>query len=165
MKRNIYILIISCLLFSLGIQAQEHLHIGSIFDKYGKAKGATLVQLSREVLSQGNTNIQFYKSLIVPANETLRKDITEALETDIKTSATLSESRKISSDSKTYFESGTYFIGKNKKGEKEYLLFKQKQSNITLVYLRGYFDPDELSSELKELKNLFIYVNDKRIKL
>ncbi|MCL1937637.1 MAG: hypothetical protein FWF52_04485 [Candidatus Azobacteroides sp.] len=47
----------------------------------------------------------------------------------------------------------------------QYILFSQKNRKMTLIYLRGDFPPSQLEEELHKLKDLFIKVNNKRIKL
>ena len=56
--------------FPAGIKAQEDLHSASVFQKYGKQKGVTMVELSRDMLD--SYRIDLYKSLVF-------KDVTEAL--------------------------------------------------------------------------------------
>lgn len=142
-----------------GLFAQNHLKLGGIFEKYGKTQGTTLVQLGKDVLSQGS-KMTLYKSLEVKSSDAVNKEILEALEADIRNKAIISESRKSGK-----IESGTYYIGKNGNNEDEYILFKMRKDKISLVYLRGNFSPQNLEYELNKLKDLFIYVNNKRIKL
>ena len=52
------------------IRAQEGLHSASIFQKYGKQKGVTMVELSKDMLDSYRINL--YKSLVF-------KDVTEEL--------------------------------------------------------------------------------------
>jgi hypothetical protein len=48
----------------------------------------------------------------------------------------------------------------------EYILFtNNKSKKMTLIYIKGNFPPDQLGKELLELKDLFIKVNNKKIKL
>ena len=44
------------------IRAQEGLHSASIFQKYGKQKGVTMVELSKDMLDSYRINL--YKSLV-----------------------------------------------------------------------------------------------------
>lgn len=155
-------LILYCLLqvFSLSAIAQDHLNVNNIFDKYGKQEGSVLVQLSSDVLSQGS-NITFYKSLITDNNIAKERDIINLLKPDIENSKVISEVKKNGK-----VESATYYVGKDKSGKQsEFILYKWKPDKITVVYLRGNFPPEKLDSELKKLKDLFIYVNNKRLKI
>jgi len=140
--------------------AQEHLSVKNIFDKYGKMDGSVLVQLSTDVLSQGS-RIIFYKSLIMDNNVAKERDVLNLLKPDIENNQIISEVKKNGK-----VESGTYYIGKDKSGsQNEFILYKCKSDKITVVYLKGNFPPSSLDSELKKLKDLFIYVNNKRLKI
>jgi hypothetical protein len=139
---------------------QENLKIKEIFDKYGKQEGAVLVQLSSDVLSQGS-NLKFYKSLILDMYGTREQDTWNAVSQDIRTGVIVSEVKKSGQ-----VESGTYFIGKDRSGKSsEFILYKNKSGKITLVYLKGNFRPNQLNNQLEKLKDLFIYVNNKRLKI
>ena len=156
MKRKIFIL--NCLLLIiLSATAQNHLGIKNIFDKYGKQEGSILVQLGLDVLSQGS-DITFYKSLVMDYSTQKEQDILSYLKQDV--TSIISEVKK---SGKT--ESGTYLVETEKDKVYEYILYKNKSNKITVVYLKGNFPPKELDSELKKLKDLFIYVNNKRLKI
>lgn len=156
MKHKIFILI--CLLqITLSGAAQDHLDIKNIFDKYGKQEGSVLVQLASDVLSQGS-NITLYKSLVMDYSIQKEQDVLSYLKQDI--TSIISEVKK---NGKT--ESGTYLVGSGKEKTYEYILYKNKYNKITIVYLKGNFPPKKLDSELNKLKDLFIYVNNKRLKI
>lgn len=156
MKHKTYILL-CLLLFSLSGVAQNHLNIKNIFEKYGKQEGSVLVQLASDVLSQGS-NITLYKSLVMDYSTQKEQDILHYLKKDI--TSIISEVKK---SGKT--ESGTYLVGTGDGRTNEYILYKNKSNKITIVYLKGNFPPKKLDSELNKLKNLFIYVNNKRLKI
>jgi hypothetical protein len=139
--------------------AQEHLNINSIFDKYGKQEGSVLVQLSTDILSQGS-NINFYKSLIINYDKQLEKEILDAVGSDKKDKVIISEVKK-----NGQIESASYYLGKSPKHANEFILYKNKGGKLTLVYLRGDFPSGHLDYELRKLKDLFIYVNNKRLKI
>ena len=140
--------------------AQNRLKIQDVFDKYGKQDGSVLVQLSTDILSQGS-KMTFYKSLIIGEDNRKELEILEAIKADTKDRPIISEVKK---DGK--IDSGTYYLmTNNHTKESEYILYKKNSKKITLVYIKGKFSPNELDMELKKLKDLFIYVNNKRIKL
>lgn len=158
MKHKALILFSLFQLVLLGASAQNHLKIKEIFDRYGKQEGAVLVQLSSDVLSQGS-NLTFYKSLILDTQPTREQDVQNALSQDIRNGQIVSEVKKGGK-----VESGTYLVGVSGKTS-EFILYKYKSGKITLVYLKGNFRPNQLNDELKKLKDLFIYVNNKRLKI
>ncbi|MFT4222435.1 hypothetical protein [Dysgonomonas sp.] len=156
MKHKILILI--CLLqIAVLAAAQDHLGIKNIFDKHGKQEGSVLVQLASDVLSQGS-DINLYKSLVMDYSTQKEQDILSYLKQDI--TSIISDVKK---NGKT--ESGTYLVGSGKDKVYEYILYKNKSNKITVVYLKGNFPPKKLDSELNKLKDLFIYVNNKRLKI
>ena len=160
MKNKLFISFCIFLLSCFSTVAQNHLEIKTVFDKYGKQEGSVLVQLSTDVLSQGSRMI-LYKSLITDYSPQKNKEIIDALNSDMKKGVKITEVKKDG-----VLESGTYYLkdqGSNK--EYEYILYKDKSKKITIVYIKGNFPPQQLNDELKKLKDLFIYVNDKRIKL
>lgn len=160
MKYKLFILLCIAQLFSASALAQEHLRIKDIFDKYGKREGSILVQLSTDILSP-KSNITFYKSLIISYSPVIESEITTALKTDIEDRIIISEVKK-----NGRIESGSYFLGnENSKNTNEFILYSIKDSKITLVFLRGDFSSKKLDHELKKLKDLFIYINNKRLKL
>lgn len=140
--------------------AQNHLKIKDVFDRYGKQEGAVLVQLSTDILSQGS-RMTLYKSLVINNNDRKAAEIIEAVKADTNGKPIMTEVKK---DGK--IDSGTYYLGTNKATkESEFILYKRNSNKITLVYIKGKFPSGELDKELKKLKDLFIYVNNKRIKL
>jgi hypothetical protein len=139
--------------------AQNGLNVDSIFQNHGKQKGAVLIELAKDVLG-GHTQISRYKSLILPLDTGIVRVIINAIEQDLKSGKILMETKK---DGKV--ETGYYCLKKQESTDYEYILFTDKSRKITLIYLRGKFPPDQLENELNKLKDLFIKVNNKRIKL
>jgi hypothetical protein len=63
-------------------------------------------------------------------------------------------------------ETGYYCLKKKEDSpDCEYILFTRKSRKMTLIYIKGHFPPAQLEKELDKLKNLFLKVNNKRIKL
>lgn len=139
--------------------AQNNLRINDVFDKYGKKEGSILVQLSTDILSP-KTNITLYKSLIINYSPIIESEILSAVRADINNKIIISEAKK-----NGRIESGSYYLGNNGSKTSEFILYKRKGDKITLVYLKGEFPSGHLEVELEKLKDLFIYVNNKRLKL
>jgi hypothetical protein len=141
--------------------AQANLNIDAIFDAYGKQGGSILIELGKDVLGS-HTQIKRYKSLIIPSDTAMIRQTEEAIANDTKGGRTLMESRKGGT-----VETASYCLKKKdaKTPEYEYILFSGKSQKMTLIYVRGNFPPERLESELRRLKNLFIKVNNKQIKL
>jgi hypothetical protein len=157
-KKIIFLL---CLLAACGFaNAQKGLQVNAIFDNYGKQKRAVLIELAKDVLGN-NTGINRYKSLTIPSDPVIVRKTLEAIRTDVGNGAILMESQK-----EGVTETGYYHLAKTtNRTEHEYILFSAKSSKMTLIYIRGDFSPPHLEKELDKLKDLFIKVKDKRIKL
>lgn len=145
----------------LGLQAQEATDIPSLLDKYGKQKGSVLVQLSKDVLAKG-CELTLYKSLTIDkiTNEKQTEIMTAVLPVIEKDWEQLAEVRKGGS-----VRSGTYHIEAPNNQGAQYLLVKNDDNKLSIVYIKGNIPSDKLGKELKKLRNLFIYVNDKKIKI
>ena len=139
--------------------AQNNLNIETIFQDHGKQKGAILIELAKDVLS-GHTQISRYKSLILPSDTGIVNATINAIQKDLKNGKILMENKK---DGK--IETGYYWVKRQDSTDYEYILFTDKSQKMTLIYLKGAFPPDQLNDELNKLKDLFIKVNNKRIKL
>lgn len=139
--------------------AQNNLNIETIFQDHGKQKGAILIELAKDVLGN-HTQISRYKSLIFPADTGIINATTNAIQKDLKNGKILMENKK---DGK--IETGYYCLKKPDSTDYEYILFTDNSRKITLIYLKGKFPPNQLENELNKLKDLFIKVNNKRIKL
>ena len=148
------------LLMCFAASAQKDLNISSIFDEYGKQEGSILIELGKDVLGY-RTHIKRYKSLMLPSDTVMVRVTKEAISQDAKEGRKLFESRK---DGK--IEELSYCLKKDgQTPDYEYILFSNKSRKMTLIYVRGNFPPERLDSELRRLKNLFIKVNNKQIKL
>ncbi|MDR2652148.1 MAG: hypothetical protein LBC68_07520 [Prevotellaceae bacterium] len=148
------------LLVCISAIAQKNLNIENIFENYGKKEGSVLIELTKDVL--GNyTKINRYKSMIIPFDAEIADICANAVKTDIEDGIIIMESTK-----KGKIETAYYCLKKNdNNSDYEYILFTKKNKKITLIYLRGDFKPHKLESELNILKNLFITINNKQIKL
>lgn len=128
--------------------AQEGLKIDKIFNDYGKQKGSVLLVLAKDVLGE-HSKISQYKSLIVAsADSAMLSNTCAAIGSSLGSDGTVMYSLRMG-------ESTTY----------EYALLSYKAPKMTLIYIKGDFPPDKQNGELKKLKDLFIRVNNKQIKL
>jgi len=148
------------LLASTFVSAQKDLNIATIFDDYGKLEGSILIELAKDVLGN-NTKIEHYKSLIILPTSENKEAIEEAIQKDIEGSKKIMETRK---DGK--IETAYYCLKKKKNSSGyQYILFNSRDEKMTLIYVKGDFPPSKLEKELETLKDLFIKINNKRIKL
>lgn len=161
MIKKIILLIIVTIACSLHIIGQNQVNIKAVFDKYGKQHGTVYVQLSHDILSQGS-NLSLYKSMMIQNVEKIQEQqtLTELL-AERESWKVMSEITKSGT-----IESGIYHLGKdNTKKLNTYLLIKNKNKAMTILYIEGSFPPQRLDEELKKLKDLFIYVNNNKVRL
>jgi hypothetical protein len=162
-KKTLFLLLL--VLPALSAHAQANLNIDKIFNNYGKQDGAVLIELAKDVL--GNyTAIHRYKSLIVPTDSAKLNATLEAIKKDLQKGHSGSGLVLMETQKNGKVESATYVLGREAHSPTyEYILFKHKAQKLTLIYIRGNFPPEQLQDELDKLKDLFIKVNNKRIKL
>jgi len=154
------IFLFGLLLTSSFVSAQEDLNIETLFNDYGKKEGSVLIELAKDVLGN-HTRISHYKSLIFSPSQEVVKEIEEAIRNDIEGGSKLVESKK---DGK--IEAAYYCLKKETDSSfYQYILYNNKSGKVTLIYVKGKFPPERLEKELGKLKDLFIKVNNKRIKL
>ena len=128
-------------------RAQQGLQIASVFQKYGKQKGVTMVELSNEMLE--TYQMTLYKSLVF-------KDVEEALPTILNC---LDADKKKAKKVKEVvvggqIQSGYYQLPQLKEDVNRFILFKiGKKGSATLIYIEGELDADDLVTMLFMKKN------------
>ena len=120
-------------------RAQQGLQIASVFQKYGKQKGVTMVELSNEMLE--TYQMTLYKSLVF-------KDVEEALPTILNC---LDADKKKAKKVKEVVAGGQIQL---KEDVNRFILFKTgKKGSATLIYIEGELDADDLVTMLFMKKN------------
>ena len=158
LKKIIPFLIFIC--FSISAFSQDQAEIKAVFDKYERRKGTVAVQLSQDVLSQG-CNLHLYKSLsFADIEDEEKNNILQSLLLNKKQYSVISEVIKNGK-----IQSGSYSLGKSKNNKESYLLIKSNNNKLNVVYIVGDVAPNQLEKELKKLKQLFIYSNNKKINI
>lgn len=148
MNKVIRTALIILLLTAAGIaHAQQGLQIASIFQKYGKQKGVTMVELSKEMLD--TYQMTLYKSIVFKDVEEALPTIIRCLETDKK------KARKVKEVvAGGQIQSGYYQLPQLKEDINRFILFKTgKKSSATLIYIEGELDADDLITLLFMKKN------------
>lgn len=128
-------------------RAQQGLQIASVFQKYGKQKGVTMVELSNEMLE--TYQITLYKSLVF-------KDVEEALPTILNClDADKKKAKKVKEVvAGGQIQSGYYQLPQLKEDVNRFILFKTgKKGSATLIYIEGELDADDLVTMLFMKKN------------
>ena len=128
-------------------RAQQGLQIASVFQKYGKQKGVTMVELSNEMLE--TCHMTLYKSLVF-------KDVEEALPTILNClDADKKKAKKVKEVvAGGQIQSGYYQLPQLKEDVNRFILFKTgKKGSATLIYIEGELDADDLVTMLFMKKN------------
>lgn len=128
-------------------KAQQGLQIASVFQKYGKQKGVTMVELSNEMLE--TYQMTLYKSLVF-------KDVEEALPTILNClDADKKKAKKVKEVvAGGQIQSGYYQLPQLKEDVNRFILFKTgKKGSATLIYIEGELDADDLVTMLFMKKN------------
>ena len=128
------------------LKAQEELSINTIFEKYGKQKGSTMVVLSGKALHEHK--LDKYKGITLKSDIYIINEIQHCLETDKKMAKQIKE---VISDG--IITSGFYQLS-DKSNLKRYILFKiGNDGTATLIYLEGGSESEELVNRLFIKKN------------
>lgn len=128
-------------------RAQQGLQIASVFQKYGKQKGVTMVELSNEMLE--TYQMTLYKSLVF-------KDVEEALPTILNClDADKKKAKKVKEVvAGGQIQSGYYQLPQLKEDVNRFILFKTgKKGSATLIYIEGELGADDLVTMLFMKKN------------
>ena len=129
------------------VRAQQGLQIASVFQKYGKQKGVTMVELSNEMLE--TYQMTLYKSLVFKDVEEALPDILNCLEADKRKAGKVKEVV-----AGGQIQSGYYQLPQLKEDVNRFILFKTgKKGSATLIYIEGELDADDLVTMLFMKKN------------
>lgn len=135
---RITLVVFLLLTISNNLLAQQGLQIAGIFQKYGKQKGVTMVELSNELVDI--YEMKLYKSISFKNVENALPNILSCLEEDKKKAKKVKE--VISGGE---IQSGYYQLPQIKEDINRFILFKTgKNGSATLIYLEGKLDADDL---------------------
>lgn len=137
------------LLMSFGptVQAQQHLHISPLFEKYGNQNQVTRVELHESLLR--SYRMTLYKSLVFEDVAPYLEEILSCLKQDaaagnVRKTQEITESGRLSS---AYYRLET--AKRQGKTVNRYILFKRDRKNkAALIYIEGPLLEDELMNIL-----------------
>lgn len=151
MKQNalfILILMLLCPTLSEAARTQENLKIKDVFSIYGKRKNVTMVELSKEMLD--TYNITFYKSITIKNDPEALRFIRKCLEKDQEGAHKIKEVTDDGGIISAYYQ----IPGQNNSFNR-FILFKVNLKGvITLIYIEGELDSDDLITILFTKKDL-----------
>lgn len=134
-----YIIVFVLMLASSAMYAQADLKINSIFEKYGKQKGAVMVVLSGKSKELKNYGLNQYRSLTINYDKAIFNDIQNCLETDKKNATKIKEVV-----ANGVISSGYYQLRDDNTQLIRYILFKVDDNHkATLIYMVGDEDSEE----------------------
>jgi len=143
MLKNGFVLLFMGMLFLMSsAKATEKLCVLSIFDKYGHAKGVTMLEASKDLLKQ--YKISQFKSIIFEDGTKALPEIRSCIEKD---KANALKIKEIVQDG--VVTSGYYRLKTEKPETNRYLIFKVKEKKVTLIYVEGNLTTEELVDLLK----------------
>lgn len=119
--------------------AQKDLKIMALFDEYGKKKGSTMVELSKEMLEAYDMTL--YRSITISEDEKAIQKAQKYITEDKKKAKKIKEVVN-----KGLIVSGYYqLIAKTDKGMNRFILFKvSRRGSVSIVYIEGKLDSDDL---------------------
>lgn len=137
------------LLLSFGplVQAQQHLHIGPLFEKYGNQNQVTRVELHESLLR--SYHMTLYKSLVFENVNPYLEEILRCLKLDAA-SGKVCKTQEIKESGRL---SSAYYRLETAKRQgttvNRYILFKRDRKNkAALIYIEGPLQEDELMNIL-----------------
>lgn len=132
----------------LAVEMQKDLKIQDVFLRYGKKKNVTMVELSNEMLeTYGMTR---YKSITIKEDPDALRFTRQCLEADQKGARKIKE---VTDDGGVV--SAYYQLPGKEEDINRFVLFKvNKKGVITLVYIEGDLDSDDLITLLFTKKDL-----------
>lgn len=129
-------------------EAQKDLRIQEVFQRYGKKKNVTMVELSNEMLE--TFSMTFYKSITIKEDPKALGFVRQCLESDQQGARKIKE---VVDDGGLV--SAYYQLPGTKEDLNRFILFKLSSKGvITLVYLEGELDSDDLITILFTRKDL-----------
>ena len=141
----ISIVLLGCL--PLSLRAQEGLEIERLFEKYGKEKDVTYVELNGEILD--SYRMETYKSLVFRNVTPYATEIEACLEKEAQSAHVKKRQEVTRSDTlmSAYYQLAD--VRRRGKAWKRYILFKRgKEALATLVYIEGTLNEKELMEML-----------------
>ena len=151
MKQNLLsllILMFLCPVITEAAKMQEGLTIKEVFQIYGKRKNVVMVELSKEMID--TYDISFYKSITIKNDYEALGFIRKCLEKDQNGAHKIKE---VMSDGGII--SAYYQIPGENSSVNRFILFKVNEKGvITLIYIEGELDGDDLITILFTIKDL-----------
>jgi hypothetical protein len=117
---------------------QKDLKINEVFQRYGKQRNVTMVELSNEMLE--TYNLTHYKSIVIKNNPAALQFVRQCLEADQQ------GARKIKEVTDNGLLVSSYYQLPGTRADlNRFILFKvNEKGEITLVYIEGEIDSEDL---------------------
>ena len=132
----------------IAMEAQKDLKIQEVFQRYGKKKNVTMVELSNEMIE--TFSMTHYKSITIKDDREALRFIRECLEKDQEGARKIKEVTDDGGLISAYYQLPGISEDLNR-----FVLFKvSKKGVITLVYIEGELDSDDLITVLFTKKDL-----------
>jgi len=148
---------ILCFCFSADLRAENRdntdntenvatgLRIDEVFQRFRRARNATMVELSQEMLEM--YNMKLFKSISIRNSPEALKMIREALEEDRQGARTIKEITDAGGIISAYYQ-----LPETEEGLNRFILFNVNRQNlITLIYIEGDLESENLITLLLSL--------------
>lgn len=150
-RYTLVLFLIVCILFPSGVRAmemQKDLRIQEVFQRYGKKKNVTMVELSKEMLE--TYSMTHYKSITIKNDAEALHFTRKCLEADQQGARKIKEVTDDGGVISAYYQLPAQMTDLNR-----FILFKiSKRGVMTLVYIEGDLDSDDLITILFTEKDL-----------
>jgi hypothetical protein len=119
-------------------EMQKDLKINEVFQRYGKQRNVTMVELSNEMLE--TFNLTHYKSIVIKNNPAALHFVRQCLEADQQGAKKIKEVTENGQLVSSYYQ-----LSGSQANLNRFILFKvNEKGEISLVYIEGEVDSDDL---------------------
>lgn len=138
---NKYLILVSVLILGVlpQVKAQDDLEVSKVFSKYGKQKGSTMVEMTREMLKE--YDFSYYKSIVINNNKEAGDFTRECLKIDQE------NSKKVKQVVSGGVVSSIYLQLPKKGKYHRLILFNETtkpERQMTLIYIESEKDSEEI---------------------
>ena len=147
--RKIYLLLLVAMAFVIPgqLNAQQDLQISKVFDRYGKAKGVVMVQLTKEMLK--DYDFSLFKSIVIKNNPEAAVFIRQCIEKDQEGAKKIKQVEQNGEVTSTILQLAP-------RGKENRLILYNESSDdkkeLTLIYLESEMDVEKIMTTVLKKK-------------
>ena len=147
--RKIYLLLLVAMAFVIPgqLNAQQDLQISKVFDRYGKAKGVVMVQLTKEMLK--DYDFSLFKSIVIKNNPEATVFVRQCIEKDQEGGKKIKQVEQNGEVTSTILQLAP-------RGKENRLILYNESSDdkkeLTLIYLESEMDVEKIMTTVLKKK-------------